>query len=249
LSPLSDFADPLASLPAVATSNALPSGGLNPYSSPAPRSSVSAASQVRRTGLPWETGSEGGFYETAKLVLFRPVTAFQMVHRKRGVGEPMSYVASCATLALVMNIIYLTLFIVLILTAAGKLDQVSGVKVGIFVAQLIMSSVGGIVGAIMSPLLAACVFHIGLLIVGSGQAGYEGTYRVCAYSYGSSMLLAIVPLLGLLAMPWYCIALLMIGFKNVHEGAYWQAAFATIFPYGAMMLCCCGLQFLGAMLS
>lgn len=83
---------------------------------------------------------------------------------------------------------------------------------------------------------AAAVFHICLLLVGSGQGGWEATFRALCYSFGPQ-LLAVLPVCGgLVALGWQ-LGIVLIGWREFHQSAMPRVALAAMLP----VILCCGL--------
>jgi hypothetical protein len=93
-----------------------------------------------------------------------------------------------------------------------------------------------LIGIILAPIGAAIVLFIGagilhllvMLIVGSRNAGYEGTFRVGAYSAVTS-LVSWIPIIGLIASL-YGIYLAIVGMREVHNTTTGKAALVVLIP-------------------
>jgi hypothetical protein len=119
--------------------------------------------------------------------------------------------------------------------------EVSAILGGLL--SLVGVSMGGtqgfgsfLIGIILAPIGAAIVLFIGagilhllvMLIVGSSNAGYEGTFRVGAYSAVTS-LVSWIPIIGLIASL-YGIYLAIIGMREVHNTTTGKAALVVLIP-------------------
>jgi hypothetical protein len=80
------------------------------------------------------------------------------------------------------------------------------------------------------------ILHVFLMMVKGTKAGFEATFRVVSYSYGTNVLNIIPFCGGIIAWVW-SIVLSIIGLKEAHETSGGKAAFAVLFPF----LLCCGL--------
>jgi hypothetical protein len=93
-----------------------------------------------------------------------------------------------------------------------------------------------LIGIILAPIGAAIGLFIGtgilhllvMLIVGSRNAGYEGTFRVGAYS-AVTTLVSWIPIIGLIASL-YGIYLAIMGIREVHNTSTGKAAIVVLIP-------------------
>jgi hypothetical protein len=93
-----------------------------------------------------------------------------------------------------------------------------------------------LIGIILAPIFAAIGLFIGagilhllvMLIVGSRNSGYEGTFRVGAYSSVTS-LVSWIPIIGLIASL-YGIYLAIVGIREVHNTTTGRAALVVLIP-------------------
>ncbi len=93
-----------------------------------------------------------------------------------------------------------------------------------------------LIGIILAPIGAAIVLFIGagilhllvMLIIGSRNAGFEGTFRVGAYSAVTS-LVSWIPIIGLIASL-YGIYLAIVGMREVHNTSTGKAALVVLIP-------------------
>ena len=93
-----------------------------------------------------------------------------------------------------------------------------------------------LIGIILAPIFAAIGLFIGagilhllvMLIVGSGNSGFEGTFRVSAYSSVTS-LVSWIPFIGWIARL-YGIYLAIMGMREVHNTTTGRAALVVLIP-------------------
>ena len=119
--------------------------------------------------------------------------------------------------------------------------EVSAILGGLL--SLVGVSMGGtqgfgsfIVGIILAPIFAAIGLFIGagilhllvMLIVGSRNSGFEGTFRVSAYSSVTS-LVSWIPFIGWIASL-YGIYLAIMGMREVHNTTTGRAALVVLIP-------------------
>ena len=93
-----------------------------------------------------------------------------------------------------------------------------------------------LVSIILAPIFAAIGLFIGagilhllvMLIVGSRNSGFEGTFRVSAYSSVTS-LVSWIPVIGWIASL-YGIYLAIMGIREVHNTSTGKAAIVVLIP-------------------
>ena len=75
--------------------------------------------------------------------------------------------------------------------------------------------------------------------------GYESTFRVIAYSSGSTALFYAVPFCGGLVAFIWSLVVQIIGVKEIHGTTTGTAVMAVLLPF---LVCCCGFAGLMALL-
>jgi hypothetical protein len=95
------------------------------------------------------------------------------------------------------------------------------VEGGIFV-------LGEFVGGTVLFFLACMYLHLFVALVVGGK-GIEQTFRALAYGATPGMLLGWIPLIGFIAWIWTA-ALVIIGFRELHETSTLRAAVAVLLP-------------------
>jgi hypothetical protein len=99
-----------------------------------------------------------------------------------------------------------------------------------------------LVSIILAPIFAAIGLFIGagilhllvMLIVGSRNAGFEGTFRVVAYSSVTS-LVSWLPFIGWIASL-YGIYLAIVGIREVHTTTTGKAALVVLIPAAVVLV-------------
>ncbi len=111
-----------------------------------------------------------------------------------------------------------------------------------------------IVSLVLAPILAAIALFIGagilhllvMLIVGSGNSGFEATFRVGAYAAVTS-LVSWIPIVGFIASL-YGIYLAIVGVREVHATTTGKAALVVLIPAAVLILLVVVLLAIGAAL-
>ncbi|MCA1687950.1 MAG: YIP1 family protein, partial [Actinobacteria bacterium] len=113
---------------------------------------------------------------------------------------------------------------------------------------------GFITSLILAPIFAAIGLFIGagilhllvMLIVGSGNSGFEATFRVGAYAAVTS-LVSWIPFIGWIASL-YGIYLAIVGIREVHGTTTGKAALVVLIPAAVIILLALILVAVGAAL-
>ncbi len=229
--PLSQFPEFGSETPAAppaqvaAASTATPSAGGSTSETPAPRS-----------GLPWEHRHERGFFnafiETLTMVLTKPGTAFSVMRTEGGLGEPLIYAVIGGAIGVIVWFIFSLGFnsLGLLTPREGRFGPMLGMTVSsmVFVWRLVMVAV--------APFIFAGLVHLSLLLIGSANKTFETTFRVIAFSQGSTAPLQLVPCCGgLIALVWFLVAN-CIGLARAQEIDTGRATLAVFLP----IIVCCG---------
>ena len=99
-------------------------------------------------------------------------------------------------------------------------------------------------GATLGGFIVAGIYHIGLLMFGGANAGFEATYRVVAFGTGSVYMLVPIPLVGpFFALVMYFVVLIY-GLLYAHETTGGRAALAVFVPFFLATCCMCPLLLL-----
>jgi hypothetical protein len=254
--------DPLAGLPPANPLGAPalgPASAFNPYASPAATSYSQPAYQPRRIydgdrrGLPWENeASMDTFGDTMSDVLGSPAEAFQRMRRGGGIANPMGYFIVGGVIGQIATAIYSTIIgaIVFATMGEGPFPFEALLILGAF--ELIGGIFGVVIAGVVLMFLVAAIYHVALLMVGGGQAGYEATYRALCFAGGSIYVLNAIPIVGPIIGFFYSFVVLIHAFTHTHEMGGGQAALAVFLPF--LMFCClcltpAGFLSLGGLLS
>ncbi len=87
---------------------------------------------------------------------------------------------------------------------------------------------------IFSIFFASVIYHVSLLLVGSGKSGWEATFRAVCYSYGPRLFDCIPWCGGLIAAVWQFVVMI-IGWREMHDSSSGRVVLAAFLPF---LLCC-----------
>jgi len=220
--------------------------GAMPTAAMAPPIQPGTETTAAREGLPWEHRQERGFLnafiETLQMVLSRPAEAFTVMRREGGVGEPLIYALIGAGAGALVSFLFS-----LGLRSVGVFaDQRNGF------AALPWLGVGSAALIVLIPLfivvglfIGAAIVHLCLMIVGGARQSFETTFRVLAFSQGSTGPLQMIPLCGGLIAAVWGLVVNCIGLAKAHEIETGRAVLAVLLP----VIICCGGGILLAVLA
>jgi hypothetical protein len=204
---------------------------------PQPGATSAAETPAARSGLPWEHRQERGFLnafiETLAMVLTKPDLAFRTMKTEGGLGEPLIYaliggcVGGIVSLLLSLGLQSMGLF-------AGQRDTfaaLAGLGIG-SIAFIVLVPVFIVIGLF----IGAAIVHLCLMIVGGANKSFETTFRVLAFSHGSTGPLQIIPICGGLIAGVWALVINCIGLARAHETSTGRAVLAVLLP----LLVCCG---------
>ena len=206
---------------------------------PPPQIGATSTSETAapRNGLPWEHRQERGFanafIETLAMVLTKPDQAFRTMKTEGGLAEPLIYaliggcVGGIVSLLLSLGLQSMGLF-------AGQRDAftaMAGIGIGM-IGLIVLVPVFIVIGLF----IGAAIVHLCLMIVGGANKSFETTFRVLAFSQGSTGPLQVIPVCGgLIAFVW-ALVVDCIGLARAHETSTGRAVLAVLLP----LIVCCG---------
>lgn len=191
--------------------------------------------------VPWEErgrlGLFNAFWQTARSTMFSPGLCYPGLSPTGRLWDPISYALFASTACLLAALVGLgALASIIALVAAGR-QAAQGIGIG-------AAALGGI--AIALPLLMlvrifllAGVEHLGLIILGASQNGFEATLRAHCYATGPAVFL-VIPLCGPYIAEIWQMVLRVLGYRSVHKTSIGKAVFAVLAPIAL----CGGLYFL-----
>ena len=202
----------------------------------APTAGSTAAAVAPRSGLPWDQRQSKGFFsafiETLQMVLTRPDEAFTAMSREGGLGEPLLYAVIGAGIGGMVSFLFSIGF--------QSLGWFGG-RHNAFAAMIGMG-LGSILFVILVPLfvviglfIGSAILHVCLMIVGGAKQSFETTFRVVAFSQGSTGPLQMIPVCGGVIAAVWAIIINCIGLARAHEIETGRAVLAVLLP---LILCC-----------
>jgi hypothetical protein len=155
------------------------------------------------------------FLNAVRGVVTAPVSFFRGIRREGDFVNPLIFAIICYEVAAILGGL-----LSLVGVSMGETQGFASFLIGIILAP-IFAAIGLFIGAGILHLLV-------MLIVGSGNSGFEGTFRVSAYSSVTS-LVSWIPFIGWIASL-YGIYLAIMGMREVHNTTTGRAALVVLIP-------------------
>jgi hypothetical protein len=233
--PLSQFAEFTGDFPAGTPAPAPPPT----QASAAPAASAVVATSVApRSGLPWDErhskGMFSAFIETLQMVLTRPAEAFTAMRREGGLMEPLLYAVIGGSIGGIVSFLFSM--------GLQSLGFMGNREHNAF-AMMAGIGAGSILFIVFLPLficiglfIGAAVIHVCLMIVGGAKQSFETTFRVVAFTHGSTGPLQMIPVCGGIVAGVWALVVYCIGLARAHETETGRAVLAVLLP----LIVCCG---------
>jgi len=228
---------PLAQCPEFAQES-VPGAAAPPPQAPAGGAIAPLETASPRSGLPWDERQQKGFFaafiETLQMVLTRPAEAFTVMRREGGFGEPLIYAVVGGSVGAIVSFLFSLLFHSFGMFAGQRnaLGAMAGMGIG---------SIGFIIlvplAIVIVLFIGAGIIHLCLMIVGGANQSFETTFRVLAFTQGSTGVLQVIPVCGGLIAAVWGIVVNCIGLARAHETDTGRAVLAVVV---ALLICCGG---------
>jgi hypothetical protein len=212
-------------------------GAAAPAASPAQiGASATSEAAALRSGLPWEHRQERGlfnaFVETLVMVLTKPGEAFTIMKREGGLGEPLIYALIGGCLGGIVSILF-SLGLQSVGFFADRHDTFAAMTgMGGSAAFIVLVPLFIVIGLF----IGSAIVHLCLMIVGGANQSFETTFRVIAFSQGSTGPLQMIPICGGLIAGVWALVCNCIGLARAHETDTGRAVLAVFLP----LIVCCG---------
>ena len=159
------------------------------------------------------------FINTVRNVVTAPVGFFRGIRRQGDLVNPLIFAIICYEVSAILGGL---------LSWAGVYGSEG---FGSFLVSIILAPIFAAIGLF----IGAGILHLlVMLIIGSGNAGFEATFRVSAYSSVTS-LVSWIPVIGWIASL-YGIYLAIVGMREVHSTTTGKAAIVVLIPAAVVIL-------------
>jgi hypothetical protein len=177
----------------------------------------------------------GSFVVAARGVLLEATNFFRGIARQGDMVGPIVF-------ALISYEIYAILAGILSLLFGGIISLGTG-SAGEQAAGAVTSVGGFIVSIVLAPIIAAVILFVVagirhllvIMIIGQGNAGFEATLRVQAYTF-ATRLFWWIPILGAIIGCFYGIFLSIVGIREVHATTTGKATLVVLIPVGIFLI-------------
>ncbi len=202
---------------------------------------------------PWEDRARLGFVSafiaTTKQVLSSPGDFFSRINVTGGMGGPLIYAVLVGYLGMVASSVY---GLILNLVSPTLMSSILGERFPqeAFGQTALSSGLAFAMTIVLGPLfilvglfIGAGIVHVGLLLVGGAQRGFEATLQTVCYSQATAVI-QLVPACGWLIAPLWTIVIYIIGASRAHQISTGKAALGVLLPFVLCCCCCVGGYFL-----
>ena len=159
------------------------------------------------------------FIATVQGVVLQPASFFRGILRRGDFVNPLLFAIICYEVSAIL----------------GGLLQLVGlgrnIGFGGFISSIILAPIIAAIGLFIG---AGIIHLLVMLIVGSRNAGFEGTFRVLAYSAVTS-LVSWIPFIGAI-LSLYGIYLGIVGVREIHNTTTGKAALVVLIPAAVVLL-------------
>ncbi len=180
--------------------------------SPPPRTSGGSAAAEFRYTDPVQT-----FISTVQRVVLQPADFYRGILRQGDFINPLIFAIICYEVSAILGGIVGLAF--------------GGRGFGGFISSIILAPIFAAIGLFIG---AGIVHLLVMLIIGSRNAGFEGTFRVAAYSSVVN-LVSWIPFIGWIASL-YGIYLGIVGVREIHTTTTGKAALVVLIPAAVVIL-------------
>ncbi len=186
---------------------------------PPPRTSGVAAGAEFRYTDPVQT-----FISTVQGIVLQPVGFFRGILRQGDFINPLIFAIICYEVSAILG---------------GIISVAVGTQgFGAFISGIILAPIIAAIGLFIG---AGIIHLLVMLIIGSRNAGFEGTFRVGAYVAVTQLVswLSAIPILGILisiAIGIYGVFLGVVGIREVHTTTTGKAALVVLIPVAVVLL-------------
>jgi hypothetical protein len=161
------------------------------------------------------------FINAVRGVVTAPVGFFRGIRRQGDFVNPLLFAIICYEVSVILGGL-----LSLVGVSMGETQGFGSFLIGIILAPI---------GAAIGLFIGAGILHLlVMLIVGSRNSGFEGTFRVGAYSSVTS-LVSWIPFIGWIASL-YGIYLAIVGIREVHNTSTGRAAIVVLIPAAVVFL-------------
>lgn len=174
---------------------------------------------------PWENRLERGLwqgiYKTFTQVLLSPGSIFRNMNCKAGMKDPLAFGVLFGSIGSMFS------FFWQFLRGWGRIDSLAQGALGQIGLSLLFFGVMLFIPifVLITMFVATAIAHLGLLIAGAGKRGFEGTFRVVAYSQAAQVM-GFFPFLGGLVGGLWQLIIQIIGLREIHGTSYLRIFFA-----------------------
>lgn len=173
--------------------------------------------------VPWERLDKYGFFpgltKTIKAVMFQAPLFFRHITTE-GKAKPLIFNILIGEFSILAHYLWILMGVrTFWFGGTQSLDAATALDSGMLLTSMVSSLIFYPIFLIPALFISAGLTHLFLVLVKSGSAGYEATFRVSAYA-SAPQVLAAVPYVGIIIGSLWAVAATFIGLKNIHRTSY-----------------------------
>ena len=170
----------------------------------------------------------GSFTDVVRRVVTQPADFFSDIPRQGNYLRPLVFGLVCVTISTILGGLLRLAWGTQ--TAGGVRFQAQDYGFGDFILSVIFAPLGGAVGLFV---LAAIVHLLVMIFVGSGNSGFESTFRVVSYVSVTNLVNWIPFIGGIVAL--YGLYLAIVGIREIHVTTTGRAALVVLVPVAVIL--------------
>jgi hypothetical protein len=172
-----------------------------------------------------------GFVDVVRRVVVRPTEFFSGVPRRGNLLAALVFALVCALISAVLGGL---------LRLVWRSEAIGGIRFegeGLAFLEFLGTVLWAPIGSTIGLLIVAGIAHLlVMLFVGSGNSGFEATFKVACYAAVVNLVNWIPFIGGILAL--YGLYVAIVGIREMHATTMGKAALVVLLPLGVIFLLC-----------
>ncbi|MGB3635313.1 MAG: YIP1 family protein [Rubrobacteraceae bacterium] len=170
----------------------------------------------------------GSFVDVVRRVVTQPAGFFSSIPRRGNYLSPLVFGLISITISTILGGLLRLAWGAQ--TGGGVRFQAEDYGFGDFILSVIFAPIGGAIGLFI---LAAIVHLLVMIFVGSGNSGFESTFRVVSYVSVTNLVNWIPFVGGIVAL--YGLYLAVVGIREIHVTTTGRAALVVLVPVAVVL--------------
>jgi hypothetical protein len=176
---------------------------------------------------PWERrmdlGLLKGIWLTFRHALFSPTLFYSKMRRIKGIREPLAFGMLLGSIGTMLRFFWEFLYIS---RGSSPLSRLIPPEISVNTIFFILIILSPLI-VVISMFITGCLIHLFLMIFRGDKRGFDGTFRVIAFSQSTNAF-SLIPVIGILIGFVWNLIVMTIGLKNIHDTSYFKVIMAVI---------------------